>query len=84
MNLQNRSSSRSGKYVSARPGLRTTLNRRPPRRCWDLGVWIASLWQPTTRPPHGRSGSRLPVEARGLFLVLAGRTAVSIKRSVLR
>jgi hypothetical protein len=73
-----RSAARSGKSEPERSGLRTTSEVRPPRHCWDLGVMLASWWQPITRPPHGRSGNRLPVEAECAISLLAGRAAWSL------
>jgi hypothetical protein len=72
-----RSAAQSGKCGPERSGLRTTSEGRPPRHCWHFGVMVASLWQPITRPPHGRSGNRLPVEAEVPISLVAGRAALS-------
>jgi hypothetical protein len=77
MSSRNRSASRSGKCTRSRTMLRTGLNGRPPRHHRGFGVMVASLWYPTTRPPHGSACSRIPVEARCLVSVVAGRTAVT-------
>jgi hypothetical protein len=42
---------------------------------------VASLWQPITRPPHGRSGNRLSVEAVSVFSWSAGRVALTVEAS---
>jgi len=75
------STNRSVKCATARTGLRTNCGRRPPRHYWDQGLPWRSLWQLTTRPPRGRSGSQLPVEDRGVICVRAGRTAVRLGNS---
>lgn len=73
-----RSAAQSGKCGPERSGSRTTSEGRQPRHCWHFPVMVASLWQPITRPPHGRSGNRLPVEAECPISSLAGRAAWSL------
>ena len=70
------SETRSAIHSAARASLRTTGGRRPPHRYWVLSDARPSLWQLTTRPPRGRSGSQLPVEAGCQSSVRAGRTKV--------
>jgi hypothetical protein len=72
MTSQTWSGSWSATFSTARSGLRTTGDGRPPRQCWDQGHARLSWWQLTTRPPRAStngwgSGSQLPVEIRGVI-----------------
>ncbi len=75
------SGTRSAIRGLTRASLRTTEDGRPPRHDWDHSQPRPSLWQLTTRPPRGRSGSQLPVEVGVSVCVWAGRMAVGVRQS---
>ena len=67
-----------------RTRFRTSSSGRRPRPHGCFLILEPSWWQLTTRPPRGRSGSQLPVEAGVLIWVRAGRNVAIWQRAQMR